>query len=46
VLRGDDEDLDWLQNKARKSIREMRHVKGRRLGEGEELAVTDDGESD
>jgi hypothetical protein len=43
-LRGDDEKLDWLLNEAIKSVREMRCVKGGRLGEAEELAVTDGGE--
>jgi hypothetical protein len=43
-LRGDDEKLDWLLNDAIKSVREMRCVKGGRLGEAEELAVTDGGE--
>jgi hypothetical protein len=41
-----DDELDWLQNEARKSVREMRRAKRRRLGKGEELTVTDDGESD
>jgi hypothetical protein len=43
-LWGDDEKLNWLLNEARKSVREMRCVKGGRLGEAEELAVTDGGE--
>jgi hypothetical protein len=30
-LQGNDEKLDWLLNKAIKSVREMRHVKGGRL---------------
>jgi hypothetical protein len=31
-LCGDDEELDWLRIKARKSIREMRACKGKRGG--------------
>jgi hypothetical protein len=33
VLRESSGELDWLQNKARKGVRGMRHVEGRRLEE-------------
>jgi hypothetical protein len=33
VLRGDDEELDWLRNKVQERVREVRRVKAERIEE-------------